>query len=481
MAAHILRRFLLAIPVLLVASMLTFLLSRWSGASYFDQYRADPRLDPAVVREMERRAHFDQPPLVQYLNWLRGIVFDVRVFRPEHEVEGFEGDAAEIGARIRLVEGSPRWRRSTQESESGRAALLVEGGEAGGALELATSVPPEGRFGALGVHALAETAADAEIVLLADGRELARAAPEPGHWRAIEAALSEPPPREIAVRVLVPAGARLYLDDLALIDRSFQVSLGAPDFGRSLKYDTPVFELLQPNLFNTFLLATLAMLVTWSIALPLGIHCAVHRHGLLDRTFSGLAFLGMSTPGFFLALLVLYFTVAVVNTRLGFALLPTGGSVSGDYDQLSLPLKILDRLRHLVLPVLVLTAGAVAELQRITRGNLLEVLRAQYVTVARAKGLPERTVIYKHAFVNALNPLVSIFGYRLSSLLSGAALVEIVFSYPGMGKVILDATLSHDLYVMMAGILVGAVLLIAGNLLADLILMAIDPRIQFDA
>jgi peptide/nickel transport system permease protein len=480
MAAHIVRRFLLAIPVLLVASLLTFLLSRWSGASYFDQYRADPRLDPAVVREMERRAHFDQPPLVQYLNWLRGIVFDVRVFRPEHEIESFEGDAAGIAARIRRVEGSVRWRRSTQESESGRAALLIEGGEAGGALELATSVP-EGRFGALRVHALAETATGAEVMLLAEGRALARAVPEPARWRAIEAALPEPPPHELAVRVVAPRGARLYLDDLALVDRSFEVSLGTPDFGRSLKYDTPVFELLKPNLFNTFLLATLAMLVTWSIALPLGIHCAVHRHGLLDRTFSGLAFLGMSTPGFFLALLVLYFTVAVVNARLGFALLPTGGSVSGDYDQLSLPLKILDRLRHLVLPVLVLTAGAVAELQRITRGNLLEVLRAQYVTVARAKGLPERTVIYKHAFVNALNPLVSIFGYRLSSLLSGAALVEIVFSYPGMGKVILDATLSHDLYVMMAGILVGAVLLIAGNLLADLILMAIDPRIQLDA
>ncbi|MFO0982681.1 MAG: ABC transporter permease [Planctomycetota bacterium] len=239
-----------------------------------------------------------------------------------------------------------------------------------------------------------------------------------------------------------------------------------------------MLDLIAPYLANSLVLAVLAMLFTWGVALPLGTYCAVHRNGFFDRGSSLLSFVGMSVPSYFLALLALYLTVAYVNERLGFAVLPIGGAASPNAAALSPWQRWLDRGQHLVLPVLVLSCASIAELQRITRGSLLETLRAQYVTVARAKGLPERTVIYRYAFLNAVNPLLSIFGSRLSSLVSGAALVEIVFAYPGMGKIVLEATLSHDLHVMMAAVLIGSVLLVFGNLLADILLRFVDPRID---
>jgi peptide/nickel transport system permease protein len=141
--------------------------------------------------------------------------------------------------------------------------------------------------------------------------------------------------------------------------------------------------------------------------------------------------------------------------------------------------KLLDVAWHLIIPAIVLTIGGLAGLQRITRGNMLEVLRQQYVTTARAKGLPENRVIYRHALRNAINPLITIFGYELAALFSGAALLEIVLDYPGMGQLMFTAIVSKDEPLVMAGFMLGAILLLLGNLVADLLLAVADPRISY--
>ncbi len=141
--------------------------------------------------------------------------------------------------------------------------------------------------------------------------------------------------------------------------------------------------------------------------------------------------------------------------------------------------KIGDTALHLVIPATVLSLSAMASLQRIMRGNMLGVLRQQYILAARAKGLSERTVIYRHALRNAFNPLVTLLGYEFASLLSGAALIEIVCSWPGLGSLLLTAVRAKDVYLVMSSTLLAGVLLIVGNILADILLVWVDPRIRY--
>ena len=159
-------------------------------------------------------------------------------------------------------------------------------------------------------------------------------------------------------------------------------------------------------------------------------------------------------------------------------ILPLGGMHSPDYESLSWPAKILDLAEHLVIPTVVLSLGSIASLQRIMHGNMLSVLRQQYITAARAKGLKENQVIYRHALMNAFNPLITLLGYELSGLLSGAALIEIVCSWPGLGSLMLTAVRSKDVYVVMAELLLTSALLLVGNFLADIALVRLDPRIR---
>jgi peptide/nickel transport system permease protein len=151
---------------------------------------------------------------------------------------------------------------------------------------------------------------------------------------------------------------------------------------------------------------------------------------------------------------------------------------SAGYEQLAPLAKLLDVARHLLIPTVVLGASAVGGLQRLTRGNMLEVLRQQYITTARAKGLPENRVIYHHALRNAINPLITIFGYQFSGLLSGAAITEMIISWPGLGLLMLEAVRAKDYYLVMGDLLVAGLLLIVGNLLADILLAVADPRIS---
>ncbi|MBD3246282.1 MAG: ABC transporter permease subunit [Candidatus Omnitrophica bacterium] len=244
------------------------------------------------------------------------------------------------------------------------------------------------------------------------------------------------------------------------------------DFGYSFAYNIPVFELLKLRLWNTFILALSVLLFSWLIALPLGIYCAVHQYKLGDKIFSFLSFIGLSIPNFFFALLLLY--LASVT-----GILPTGGMHSLGYAQMSWWGKCLDVAKHLVIPTVVIGTAGIAGLQRLMRGNMLEVLRSQYVTAARAKGLPEHRVIYLHAVRNAINPMVTIFGGALSGLLSGAALTEIICSWPGLGSLMLEAVRTQDVFLFAGDLLMTGFLLILGYLIADILLVWVDPRIQY--
>jgi peptide/nickel transport system permease protein len=244
------------------------------------------------------------------------------------------------------------------------------------------------------------------------------------------------------------------------------------DLGISVAYRVNVIELIGARAENTIILALASMAVTWSLAIPIGVIVALRPNSLTDRLLSFVAFFGMSLPNFFLAFLLMF-----VALRTGW--FPIGGTFSVDYDSLSLWGKIADRVAHLWLPVIVLGTAGMASLMRLMRANILEIKQADFVRTARAKGLPERVVVAKHILRNALNPFVTLAGYELGNLLGGAALVEAVMNLQGLGTLLLDAVRSLDVYLVMGSVLIGSLLLLIGNLVADLALTVVDPRIDF--
>lgn len=243
------------------------------------------------------------------------------------------------------------------------------------------------------------------------------------------------------------------------------------DFGYSMVYKIPVFELIGTYARNTLLLAVCTILFSWSIAIPMGIYAATHRNGLVDRILGLLAYAGVSAPGFFVALLAL---IAAQKT----GLLPVGGMQSANFSSLSKPQQVLDVAHHLILPVLVLGTRGIAGIMRQMRGNLLDVLGENYILAARARGLKERVVLIKHGVRNAINPLITLFGFEIAGLLAGAALVESVVGWPGLGSLLLQAVRTQDLFVAMGSFVMGAVMLMVGNLVSDLLLALTDPRIR---
>lgn len=249
------------------------------------------------------------------------------------------------------------------------------------------------------------------------------------------------------------------------------------DLGYSFSREAPVTNVITERLFNTLLMSLFAILFTWLVAIPLGIYAAVHQYSWSDRIMSLISYFGMSLPNFFLALLLMYLVYTFRDLPI-IGAIPIGGMISTDYEQLSFFGKMADRAAHLLLPVFVLTVGALAGLQRISRGNMLEELRKQYIMTARAKGLSEYKVIYRHALRNAINPLVTLFGFEFSALLSGAALLEIVINWPGLGSLMLAAVRAQDTFLVMGSMLMGGVMLILGNLVADMLLVVVDPRVR---
>lgn len=245
------------------------------------------------------------------------------------------------------------------------------------------------------------------------------------------------------------------------------------DFGESFAFRQPVFEVIAPRLGNTLILALAAAVVAWGLAIPLGILSAVKQYSWRDKAASFAAFLGLSIPEIFFALLMMY-----MAAKTGW--FPVGGMRSLDHDQLQWGAQIGDILHHLVLPAVVLGTVPMAGRMRQMRANLLDVLRLDYVTTARAKGLDENVVVWKHAVRNAINPLITLFGFTLASLLSGSFIVEIVMNWPGLGSLTLEALLKQDLYLVMGSVVIAATMLVLGNLIADVLLALADPRIKYD-
>lgn len=232
-----------------------------------------------------------------------------------------------------------------------------------------------------------------------------------------------------------------------------------------------VADKLLERIPNTLLLTSFVIFFTWAVGIPLGIVAALNWRKPIDRILTILSSIGMAIPSFFFALLLLIFAV-----KTGW--FPTGGLTSYDFSEMTILGKILDVLHHLVLPVVVLFTISLSGLQRQMRGNLLDVLQSDYVKFARAKGLSETKVVYKHALRNAINPMVTLLGFEFASLLSGAALTEYVFQYPGLGRLILEAVMKSDINLVMASLMIGTIMLVIGNLLADILLKLVDPRVE---
>lgn len=274
----------------------------------------------------------------------------------------------------------------------------------------------------------------------------------------------------------------VMVDDLRLVRAGSGFSLSMPNFGKSISNRQPVWKTMVPFLKNTVLLNVYALLFTWLLALPIGIYSGTRPYSVGDKVVGFFAYIGMALPTFFLALLMLYgvsLTYDLSRDNPFYELLPIGGLSSANYHELSTWEKMKDLARHLILPVIVLGTSGMASLVRVLRANFLEVSQMQFVITAHAKGLSERVINYKHVLRNAITPFVASFGSLLPAMLGGSALVEIIFSYPGIGKLMLEAVRSYDIYLVMANAFVGAFLLIIGNLLADILLAWVDPRISY--
>lgn len=245
------------------------------------------------------------------------------------------------------------------------------------------------------------------------------------------------------------------------------------NLGYSWVYKLPVTDLIGQRLLATFLLSLCSLLFAWCIAIPLGVLSAIYKDSAFDKTASMLAYAALSVPEFFLALLFVF-----VAAQTGW--FPLGGATSIEYDYLSATGKIVDRIHHLILPTLALGIGSIASIMRIMRASFLDAIQSGYVTTGRAKGLHEFTVMFKHALRNAINPLVSSFGFAFAGLLSGALMVEIVLQYPGLGQLMFQSILREDQFVVLASVMMGCSMLVMGNLLADILLAWSDPRIRLE-
>jgi len=240
----------------------------------------------------------------------------------------------------------------------------------------------------------------------------------------------------------------------------------------SFKDGRPVMGKIGERIWNTLLLNLVAMLIIFSLAIPLGIFSAKRQYSLLDNLGTFGAYLGISIPSFWLAYLLILGTVKLF----GYPVLGMRSFVTEDFTTTEV---ILDRLWHLMLPSIILAIGGIAALSRYTRSSMLEVIRQDYVRTAKAKGLPEETVYYKHALRNALLPIITLFGFLIPGLIGGSIIMETVFSWPGIGRLAYQAVLARDYPVVMTINTITAVLVLIGNFVADILYGIADPRIRY--
>jgi peptide/nickel transport system permease protein len=239
--------------------------------------------------------------------------------------------------------------------------------------------------------------------------------------------------------------------------------------GYSYRTHEPIADMLRRSMPPTLVLIGVAVFVSTFVGILLGVMSALWPYSLRDYTLTVLAFVGVSMPDFFFGLILIFLLAGKLR------ILPSFGMVTA-----GAPPSVLDRVRHMIMPALVLSFGTTASIMRYARASMLEVLHAQYLPTARAKGLAERTVIWRHAFRNALLPLITVIGHRLPWLFSGSLIVETIFSWPGTGKMLMDSVTGRDYPGVMAVSLVVAASVLLANLIADIAYAFADPQIRYE-
>ena len=246
------------------------------------------------------------------------------------------------------------------------------------------------------------------------------------------------------------------------------------DFGESFQYRRPVGQLIWDRLLFSFALAFGAATFSWLVAIPIGVYSATHRYTIPDYIVTFLQFLGVAIPEFLLALVLMTIASRLWGQDIG-------GFISNEFRGAPMSMaKFLNILQHLWIPVIVISAGSTAWLTRVMRANLLDVLNAQYIQTARAKGLAERRVIWKHAVRNSLHPLIMALGGLLPALISGEVIASIVLNLPTVGPLMADALRQQDYYLAITLLMFLSIALLVGNLLADMLLAWVDPRVRLE-
>lgn len=246
------------------------------------------------------------------------------------------------------------------------------------------------------------------------------------------------------------------------------------NLGYSTLYAQPVTQVMKDYMWNTFALSLFAMVISLAVGIPTGIISATRQYTLTDGTLTVISLLGISMPSFFFGLLLL--KVFAIDLQW----LPLSGMIEPGVRELGTLAVFKDVFTHAILPAVVLGLGSSAAFMRYTRSSMLEVIRQDYIMTARAKGLKERVVVYKHALRNAMIPIITLLGFRIPMLFSGAILVETIFGWPGMGKLAIDAINNRDYPLLMGTSLLLSSLTLIGNLLADIMYGFADPRIKYD-
>ncbi|GGK36069.1 oligopeptide transport system permease protein AppB [Caldalkalibacillus thermarum] len=240
------------------------------------------------------------------------------------------------------------------------------------------------------------------------------------------------------------------------------------ELGTSYVQRRPVADIIMERLPNTLVLMIASSLFAIILAIPFGVLSATRQYSTLDYSVTTFSFIGVATPNFWLGLMLLM----IFSVQLGW--FPAGG-----IQTINAPFSIWDRIHHLILPMIVLGTYDMASLMRYTRSSMLEVIRQDYIRTARAKGFRERTVIYKHGLRNAMIPVITIFGLMLPTFIGGSVVVETLFSWPGIGQLFINSVFQRDYPVIMALTMFSAVLVVIGNLLADILYAIVDPRIEY--
>jgi peptide/nickel transport system permease protein len=292
---------------------------------------------------------------------------------------------------------------------------------------------------------------------------------------------------ETEVRRLQKAGGTMSMEQVKALYRRYGLDQPAyvrfwrwisgfvrGDFGEAFAYNLPVSRLIGARLGFTIIISLLTLIFSWVVAIFIGVYSATHRYTASDYFITVLQFIGLAVPNFMLALILMMFAQQVLG-------LEVGGLYSDKFENAPFSFaKFVDLLKHIWIPVVVIGASGTAWLSRVMRANLLDVLNMQYVQTARAKGLKENVVTWKHAVRNAIHPLIMVLGGSLPGIISGETIVAIVLNLPTTGPLYFNALLNQDMYLAGTFLMFLAIMLLVGNLLADMLLAWVDPRIRYE-